>query len=130
MRILPISAIMLLAMSSMSASALAVTTTPAPVKVTSCTVMFAATGDAIGVPGVTLTNGVAVVLANESGRTVKSVTVTGDYHGRHETATAPVNLAPGATVMLTRHFGQSAYVGPDAKCAVISVTFADGTTWP
>lgn len=127
MRILPITAIMLLAMSS---SALAVTTTPSPVKVTSCTVMFASSGDAIGVPGVTLTNGVAVVLANESGRTVKSVTVTGDYHGRKETASAPVNLAPGATVMITRHFTQSAYAGPNAQCAVTSVTFADGTTWP
>jgi hypothetical protein len=127
MKILPITAIMLLAMSS---SALAVTTTPSPVKVTGCTVMFASSGNSIGVPGVTLTNGVTITLANESGRLVKSVTVSGNYHGRHETGTAAWDFKPGTTAMITRHFTQSAYVDPNAQCTVTSVTFGDGTTWP
>ena len=30
---------------------------------------------------------------------------------------------------ITRHFTQSAYVDPDAKCHVTHVDFADGTSW-
>lgn len=128
MRILPITAIMLLAMSS---SALAVTeNTPAPVKVTACVVMMAGSGDSIGQPGVTLTNGVTVTLMNTSDKVVKSVTVNGDYHGRHESSSAAFDFKPGTSVEITRHFTQSAYVDPNAKCTVTKVTFADGTTWP
>jgi hypothetical protein len=119
---------MLLAMSS---SALAVTMGgAAPVAVTGCTVMMAGTGDAVGQPGVTLTNGVTVTLINNSGKLVKSVTVSGDYHGRHESATAKFDFKPGTSAEVTRHFTQSAFVDPNAKCTVTKVVFADGTTWP
>ena len=127
MKILPITAIMLLAMSS---SALAVTMgAPGPVQVTACVVMMQGTGDTVGQPGVTLTNGVTVTLMNKSDKVVKSVTVMGDYHGRHETGTADFTFKPGTTAEITRHFTQSAFVDPDAKCAVTKVVFADGTTW-
>ncbi len=127
MRILPISAVMMLAMSS---SALAVTNTPSPVQVKACTVMSASTTDSVMVPGVSLTNGVTVTLTNVSGKTIQSLTVAGDYHGRKETGSATFEFKPGTTAQITRHYTQSAYVDPDAKCSVTKVTFADGTTWP
>jgi len=128
MKILPITAILML---SMSSSALAVTMgTPAPVQVTGCTVMMAGSGNVVGIPGVTLTNGVTVTLKNTSDKVVKSVTVTGNYHGRHETGSADFTFKPGTSAEITRHFGQSAYIDPDATCSVTKVVFADGTTWP
>jgi len=127
MKILPITAIMLLAMSS---SALAVTeNAPAPVVVTACVVMTVSSADTVMTPGVSLTNGVTVMLKNNSDKVVKSVTVTGDYHGRHETGTAAFTFKPGTTAEITRHFGQSAFIDTDAKCHVTNVLFADGTSW-
>ncbi len=127
MKFLPITAIMMLAMSS---SALAVTNTPSPVAVKACVVMSASTADSVMVPGVSLTNGVTVTLTNTSGKTIQSVTVSGDYHGRKETGTAAFEFKPGTTAEITRHFTQSAYVDPNAQCSVTKVVFADGTTWP
>jgi hypothetical protein len=127
MKFLPITAIMLLAMSS---SALAVTNTPAPVEIKACVVMSASSADSVLVPGVSLTNGVTVTMTNTSGKTIQSVTVTGDYHGRKETGTAAFQFKPGTTAEITRHYTQSAYVGPIAQCSVDKVIFADGTTWP
>jgi hypothetical protein len=127
MKFLPIAAVMMLAMSS---SALAVTNTPSPVVVKACTVMSASTNDSVMVPGVSLTNGVTVTLTNVSGKTIQSLTVAGNYHGRKETGTATFEFKPGTTAQITRHYTQSAYVDPNAQCSVTKVTFADGTTWP
>jgi hypothetical protein len=127
MKFLPITAIMLLAMSS---SALAVTNTPSPVEINACIVMSSSTTDTVMVPGVSLTNGVTVTMTNTSGKTIQSVTVAGDYHGRTQTGTATFQFKPGTTAEITRHFGQSGYVGPIAQCSVTKVVFADGTTWP
>lgn len=118
---------MLLAMSS---SALAVTeTNGAPVQVTGCVVMSTGSADSVMVPNVSLTNGVTVTLANNSSKVVSSVTVSGSYHGRHETGTASFPFKPGTTAEITRHFTQSAYVDTNAVCRVVKVVFADGTTW-
>jgi hypothetical protein len=127
MKFLPITAIMVLAMSS---SALAVTNTPSPVEIKACVVMSTSTADSVLVPGVSLTNGVTVEMTNTSGKTIQSVTVTGNYHGRTQTGTATFQFKPGTTAEITRHFGQSGYVGPIAQCSVTKVVFADGTTWP
>lgn len=126
MKFLPITAIMLLAMSS---SALAVTNAPAPVTIKACTVMSASSADTVMVPGVSLTNGVTVTMTNTSGKTISSVTVAGNYHGRKETGTATFEFKPGTTAQITRHYTQSAYVDPNAQCTVTKVVFADGTTW-
>jgi hypothetical protein len=127
MKVFAITAILLFAMSS---SALAVTENgPAPIQITACVVMMAGTADAVGAPGVTLTNGVTTTLVNNSGKVITALTVAGDYHGRHESATANFTFNPGSTVQITRHFTQSAYVDPDAKCHVTHVDFADGTSW-
>ncbi len=127
MRVLLITAITLLAMTS---AALAVTeNSPAPVQITACVVMLAGNADAVGAPGVSLTNGVTTTLVNNSGKVIKGLTVAGDYHGRHESASASFTFNPGTTVQITRHFTQSAYVDPDAKCRVTHVDFADGTSW-
>ena len=64
MRILPIAAVMMLAM---TASALAVTNTPSPVAIKACVVNSASTADSVMVPGVSLTNGVTVTMTNTSG---------------------------------------------------------------
>jgi hypothetical protein len=115
---------------AMSSSALAVTEQgAAPVQVTACVVMMVGTGDGVGQPGVTLTNGVTTTLVNNSGKVIEALTVSGDYHGRRESATANFTFEPGTTTEITRHFTQSAYVDPDAKCRVTHVDFADGTSW-
>jgi hypothetical protein len=69
-------------------------------------------------------------MTDTSGKTIQSVTVAGDYHGRTQTGTATFQFKPGTTAEITRHFGQSGYVGPIAQCSVTKVVFADGTTWP
>jgi len=116
----------------LSSTALAMTTT-GPVRVAACVVYSRQTGTG-GVqmltPGIDLTNGVQVVLVNDSNKTTKSITVTGHYHGRSVTDSADVALKPGASVSIRRsYYPPSTYVDADAQCKVDKVTFADGTTW-
>lgn len=116
---------------ALSSTALAVTTT-GPVRVASCIVYSRSTGGGMHVltPSVDLTNGVQLVLVNDSNKTTKSVTVTGTYHGRTVTDSADVALKPGASVSIQRsYYPPSTYIDANAQCKVDKVEFADGTTW-
>lgn len=128
MRILPIAAVIALAMTS---SALAVTeSTQDPVQITACVVNSPITTSvSVMVPNVSLTNGVTVTMVNRSNKVVTGVTVTGEYHGRHVTDSANFKLPPGGMVSVTRHYTQSGYIDADARCRVLHVDFADGTSW-
>lgn len=125
----PICAALMLGFSS---TALALTTT-GPVRVASCVVYSRQTGNGgvqVLTPGVDLTNGVQVVLVNDSNKTTKSITVTGRYHGRTVTDSADVALKPGASVSIRRsYYPPSTYVDADAECKVDKVEFEDGTVW-
>lgn len=80
-------------------------------------------------PGISLTNGVTVILKNVSPKVVKSITVTGNYHGRVVTDSADVTLAPGQSVQINRKYNPSVFYDTDAKCSITHVVFADGTAW-
>ena len=109
--------------------ALAITSS-GPVRVVSCTVWSRNAPHDILTPNVDLTNGVTVMLVNDSNKTTSSVTVTGSYHGRVVTDSAKVMLKPGASVTFQRsYYPPSTYIDPTAQCRVTKVSFTDGTSW-
>ena len=104
-------------------------TSPSPVTVASCTVVPASPTVTAMKPGIDLTNGVLVNLVNNGTKTTQSVTVTGSYHGRTMTDSADIELKPGQSTQIYRQYTPSVFVDIYAKCRVVKVTFADGTTW-
>jgi hypothetical protein len=101
-----------------------------PVKIKSCEVAYidASTGG-IMTDSLQFTNGVTVTLMNTSEKPVSSFTVSGSYNTYHVTDTWNGTLPPGAVLTVYKHYQQLPYVDSKAKCRVIKVTYADGTTW-
>ncbi|HTX02163.1 MAG TPA: hypothetical protein VMD07_00680 [Candidatus Acidoferrales bacterium] len=105
-------------------------TASGPVRVASCIVFSRSSPNSVLTPNVDLTNGVQVTLVNDSDKTTSSVTVTGNYHGRTVTDSAKLTMKPGASVTIARsYYPPSTYIDADAKCRVVHVDFADGTSW-
>jgi len=119
------------AMLAMASPAVALDTTTAdtgPVKVTSCTVQSSSINSVL-VQGVSRTDGVTVAFINQSDKPAADVTITGTYNGISVTDTLKGPFAPGSTMMVTKTYNPTIFVGPNANCHVTHVTFADGTTW-
>jgi hypothetical protein len=119
-----------LAAAAFTAAPAPAATSMSPVSVASCTVVPASPTVTVMKPGVDLTDGVLVSLVNNGTKTTQSITVTGTYHGRTMTDTVDAEIKPGKTTQIYKQYTPSVFVDIYAKCSVVKVTFADGTTWP
>ena len=99
-----------------------------PVQIKSCDVAYI-TDTGIMTSQLQFTNGVTVTLANNSGKTVTGITVSGSYDKYQVTDSWTGKLMPSAQVSVWKHYQQLVYSGSKAQCHVTKVTFADGTTW-
>ncbi len=102
--------------------------TAVPVKITQCTVAKVSVS-VPGVTGINRTNGVTVTFVNTSAKTIKAVTIAGDYNGYKVTDSVTGPFAPGSSTTLSRSYSPTAYTGPTASCHLTRADFTDGTSW-
>jgi len=105
--------------------------TAGPLSISSCVVARGAQMAAFGIPhaDTTFTDGVTVVVKNESTKQIVSSVLSGTYDGVVITDTIKAPLAAGATATWSKKHTPLIYSGPNASCRVDRVDFADGTSW-
>ncbi len=107
-------------------------TASSPIKIKSCDVAYiddSTSSGGVMTSSLEFTNGVTLTVTNTSAKTVTGFSVAGSYDKFHVTDSWSGKLRPGAQLAIFKHYAQLPYDGSKAKCAVVSATYDDGSTW-